>query len=355
MDFTFTDDQRQLAEGIDRLFREQANGTSGASLWKALIDMGLTMLPFAREDGGLGLGGVEVMIAGKAFGRYLVAEPYLSSIILAGTAFRFGADDQQRLALLPGLIGGDTVAALAHVGAIEARPSAEEWTLSGEARLVLGGDRATMFVIPAGDALFVVPRDAVGLQARAYPLHGGGGAADLHLDQVKVGAEARLDAKQALSRSIEAGIGFLAAEASGAAEAALELTVEHLKTREQFGRPIGQNQALQHRAAEMLVEVEQLRSAAIYAALLWTEADDAVRSRGYAAVKAVVGKSGRFVAQQAVHLHGGLGVSEEHRVSHYFRRLTAIGLLLGETASQVRRLTELGGFTGPEPHWSRAV
>jgi alkylation response protein AidB-like acyl-CoA dehydrogenase len=148
-----------------------------------------------------------------------------------------------------------------------------------------------------------------------------------------------------VTRATEAGLAFIAAEASGAMQAALSVTVEYLQTRQQFGRAIGSYQALQHRAAEMVVEVEQAPSAAIYAALLMQEPDDRERAKGLAAVKAVTGKAGRFVAQSAVQLHGGIGVSEEHIVSHYFRRLTAIGMVLGDTQSQVRRLAGLGGFT----------
>jgi alkylation response protein AidB-like acyl-CoA dehydrogenase len=158
---------------------------------------------------------------------------------------------------------------------------------------------------------------------------------------IRLGADATV-------RGTEAGLAFLAAEAAGAMQAALDVTLDYLKIRQQFGRTIGTYQVLQHRAAEMAVEVEQAQSAAIYAALLMQEPNAPDRTRGLAAVKAVIGKAGRFVAQSAVQLHGGIGVSEEHVISHYFRRLTAIGMLLGDTQSHIGKLAGLGGFTAAE-------
>src|SRR5690606_38744355 len=163
---------------------------------------------------------------------------------------------------------GETIAALADRATVSARREDAGWRLDGDARTVIGGDVADILLIPAGDAVFVIPADAAGLSRRGYRLHGGGGAADITLTGVGVGAGARLAGAGPGGRASGAGLGYLAAEACGAMQAALDMTVEYLKTREQFGKPSGTNQALQHRAAEMLVEVEQARSAAIYAALL---------------------------------------------------------------------------------------
>ena len=355
MNFDLSDDQRMLKDSIDRLVADryqldqrfaylaEPNGWS-AEIWGELVGLGLTMLPFPEDVGGLGLGSVELMLIGEAFGRGLVVEPYLPSIVLAGTAICHGAGAGATDLLAP-IMAGESVAALAD----QADVSLQDGCLSGSAAVVLGGNCANLFVIPVGDAGFVVPADADGLSIRGYALHGGGGAADLVLDRVPIDPAGQL-ADGAIGRALEAGIGFLAAEAAGAMQAALETTVDYLKTRQQFGKPIGSNQALQHRAAEMLVEVEQARSAAIYAAILAEEPDAAEREKGYAAVKAVVGKAARFVGQSAVQLHGGIGVSEEHVVSHWFRRLTVIGMLLGNTESQVRKLASLGGFTPAASH-----
>lgn len=365
MDLELSDDQRMLQDSVQRLVAErydldarraamrEPRGWSPA-MWSAITDLGLTMLPFLHEQGGLGLGGVETMIVGEAFGRGLVVEPYLPSIVLAGTAIRECATPGQTERWLPGLMSGEMIATFADCGSVAARQEGDDWLLDGEARMVLGGDSANLLLIPAGVHLFAVPALAGGVERRGYRLHGGGTAADLRLSSVRVPDTDRLAGNGSTSRVIEAGIAWLAAEATGAMQAALDLTVEYLKTREQFGKTIGANQALQHRAAEMLVEVEQARSAAMYAALLADEPDEHVRAAGHAAVKAVIGKAGRFVAQNAVQLHGGIGVSEEHAISHYFRRLTAIGMILGDSESQLGRLAALGGFTGASPHFAAA-
>lgn len=355
MNFDLSDDQRMLKDSVDRLvaarysldqrrtYMGQEPGWS-RTIWNEIVELGLTLLPFGEDQGGLGLGGVEVMLVGEAFGRGLVVEPYLSSIVLAGTALAH-AGGARAEALLAGVMTGETIAALAD----RAELRLEEGRLSGRATTVLGANGADLLIVADGGDAWLVAGDAEGLSMRGYHLHGGGSAADLILDGVVVNPDDRIDVA-AVIRAREAGIAYLAAEAAGAMQAALDETVAYLKTREQFGKPIGTNQALQHRAAEMQVEVEQARSAAIYAALLWDEADADMRARGMAAVKAVIGKTGRFVGQSAVQLHGGIGVSEEHVVSHWFRRLTAIGLLLGSTDEQVKALAAMGGFTGAEPH-----
>lgn len=366
MDLELSDDQRMLKDSVDRLVADQYDvdqrrtymaqpGGWSPEMWSAFAELGLTMLPFSEEQGGLGLGGVETMIVGEAFGRGLVVEPYLPSVVLAGTAISEAATPEQAQRWLPGIMSGETVGALVTEGAVDCRRDGDDWVLDGTATVVLGGDSATLLVVPAGDALFVVAADAPGLTRRGYRLHGGGGAADLTLTGVRLSEADRLGGNGGLTHALEAGIAWAAAEAVGAMQAALDLTVEFLKTREQFGKPIAVNQSLQHRAAEMLVEVEQARSAAMYAALLAQERDDHVRATGYCAVKAVVGKAGRFVAQNAVQLHGGIGVSEEHVISHYFRRLTAIGMLLGDTESHLARLAALGGFTSATPHFDTAA
>lgn len=349
MNFNLSDDQRMLQDSVDRLianrcqfeqrvaYNREPKGWSD-SIWMEFVDLGLTMLPFPEQVGGLGLGSVEMMLVGEAFGRGLVAEPYLPSIVLAGTAIAYGAGNRAG-ALLEPIMGGQTIGAFAD----DAQVVLADGRLSGVASVVLGGDCADLFVIPVGHGAFVVPADAPGLTRRGYRIHGGGGAADLVLHEVPVDLANRLS-DGCNARAREAGIAFIASDAAGAMDAALRLTVEYLKTREQFGKPIGANQALQHRAAEMLVEVEQAKSAAIYAATLATEEDEAERAKGFAAVKAVIGKAGRFVAQSAVQLHGGIGVSEEHVISHWFRRLTAMSMVLGDAQVHLKRLADMGGF-----------
>lgn len=359
MNLDLSDDQQMLKDSLDRVIadrdgqadRRVSIGLPGGwsrAMWARITALGLTMLPFAEEDGGLGLGPIETMIVGETFGRGLVVEPYLASIILAGTALaRFASSDQRAQWLAP-VLAGSEIAAYAHQAAVTATRDGTGWRLSGTATVMLAGDIATILIFPTDLGLFVVPGDAAGVTRRGYRLHGGGNAADIILDKVRASSAQRLDGNGRIDTIIEAGIAFIAAEASGIMQAALDTTVDYLKTREQFGRPIGANQALAHRAAEMLVEVEQARSAALYAAILAQASDADERAAGFAAVKAVIGKAARFVGQQTVQLHGGIGVSEEHIASHYFRRLTAIDLLFGGTDEHVDRLAMLGGFTGLE-------
>lgn len=352
MNFALSDDQRMLQDSLGRLLAEryqpddrlayqrEPHGYS-QEIWQSFVEMGLTMLPFAEDLGGLGLGSVEMMLVGQAFGRALVVEPFLPSIVLAGTAL--ATEPAAAGEVLAGLMAGETMGGFA----AEATIAEMDGKLSGRAAMVLGGDVADWLILPLVGEATCIPADCAGLTIRRYRLHGGGGAAEVILTDVDAAGAIRLG-DQAITRATEAGIAFTAAEAAGAMQAALDITVEYLKTRKQFGRTIGTYQVLQHRAAEMVVEVEQAQSAAIYAALLLDEPDALERARGMAAVKAVIGKAGRFVAQNAVQLHGGIGVSEEHIVSHYFRRLTAIGMVLGDTGSQISKLAELGGFTAAQ-------
>lgn len=315
-------------------------------MWAELCALGIGRMPFAEANGGLGFGGVELMLVGEAFGRVLVVEPFLSSVVLAGTALAHAETETE--GWLERIMDGEAIGALAIASDVAASRVGDGWRLDGAAKQVLGANVADVILVAAGDALFVVPAESKGVTRRSYRLHGGGMAADIAFDAVL--ANARLAAEGAVERATQIAIGFIAAEAVGAMAGALDVTVEHLKTRVQFGAPLAANQALQHRAAEMLVELEQARSAAIYAAALWDQPNEIERARGFATVKAVIGKAGRFVAQNAVQLMGGLGVSEEHIVSHYFRRLTAIGLLFGSADEHLAELAALGGFTGPEDH-----
>jgi len=343
MDLELSDDQRLLANSLSKLF-ESRNDRSATSDWRMLIELGLTGIPFKQADGGLALGRVETMLVGEAFGARLVDLPYLSSIVMAGSAVAGTPASPIRSRHLSALIEGQQLYALAEREKVTARLVDTEWRVSGELTLVLDGDRADHIVVCADEDLFIVAGTAAGVTRRGYRLHGGGSAGDLSLDN----APAEWLGAGVPGPSIEAGIAFLAAVASGAMQAALDLTIEHLKTRRQFDRPLAANQALQHRVAEMAGEVEQARSAALYAASLGDEPDPVESARGHAAVKATIGGAAQFVAQQAVHLHGGIGVCDEHVVSHYFRRLTAIGLLLGDSDHHLANLAALGGFTPAE-------
>ena len=375
MDFDLTEEQRLLRESVDRLLGDtytfekrkaylaEPEGWS-RSLWSQYAELGLLGLPFAEEHGGFGGGGIETMLVMQAFGRALALEPYLTSIVLSGTALRLAGNKAAQSDLLPQIATGKLVVALAH-GERQARydlsdvlttakPKGNGWVIDGAKSVVAHGDSADKLIVsarsggdradPKGIALFLVDAKAGGVARRAYRLRDGMGAAEIALSGVEVGRDGLLceagAAYTVIERVAEAGIAATAAEAVGAMEAMQKMTLEYLKTRQQFGRPIGDNQALQHRATEMFVALEQGRSLAMLAAMMIDEADAAERQRNIAIVKAGVGQAARFVSQNAVQLHGGIGMTEEYAVGHYFRRCMVIEHSFGDTAYHLSRLAE---------------
>jgi pimeloyl-CoA dehydrogenase small subunit len=375
MDFDLSEEQRLLKDSVDRLladhytfekrkgFLAEPDGFS-RELWAQYAELGLLGLPFAEEHGGFGGGGIETMLVMQAFGRVLALEPYLSTVVLAGTALRLAGSDAQNAELLPELAEGKLVLAFAH-GERQARydlsdvlttakPKGGGWVIDGAKSVVAHGDSADTLIVSArlsgdrddtdGIGLFLVDAQANGVARRAYRLRDGIGAAEIALSGVEIGADAVLGepgkAFPVIERVVEAGIAATAAEAVGAMEAMQAMTLEYLKTRQQFGRPIGDNQALQHRATEMFVALEQGRSLAMLAAMIVEEPDPAERTRNIAMVKAGVGQAARFVSQNAVQLHGGIGMTEEYAVGHYFRRVMVIEHSFGDTAHHLSRLAE---------------
>jgi alkylation response protein AidB-like acyl-CoA dehydrogenase len=320
VNFELSDDQRMLKDSLDRL-------VAGDVTADEIAELGLNMLPFPEAQGGLGLGAVEMMLVGEAFGRGLVTEPYLANVVMAGAALRAAGTH-------------DAIAALA--------AGETQFAFINDHRLVLGGDTADRLVILDSDSLYLA--DADDANRRNFKLHNGWGAAAV--TPAALAASQIGDSTGIASAVEQAAIAWLAANAVGAMSAAFDLTADYLKTREQFGKPIGANQALQHRMAEMLVELEAARSMALYAAQIIDEPDADDRARAFAAIKLVVNKAARFVGQQAVQLHGGIGVAEEHAIGRYFKHLTVIEMLFGDSDEHAATLARLGGFTSAGPHWS---
>jgi alkylation response protein AidB-like acyl-CoA dehydrogenase len=351
MDFQFTDEQRLLAESVGGYADARA---SGGDAWRNLVDMGLPGLLIDPEQGGLGLGAVETMIVAGAFGRGLVRTPFISSSIV-GAALLGHCRDDVRAALLDGVIGGDVILALAILerdgrfdpGMVEtcAKPIGTGFTVSGRKANVLYGDEATHLIVSAqvsqGIGLFVVERDQPGLTVTGYPTLDGQRCADILFEDVAVEADWIIggagEGLPMLERALDRGAAAACAEAVGAMSRLCDLTFEYLKTRRQFGRPIGQFQALQHRAADMLIGLEQSRSAAIMAAAGVDDGDFAKGRRLVSAAKAVTGKWSRFVGQQAIQLHGGIGTTEELLVGQYVKRLIALDLAYGDASHHVAR------------------
>jgi len=319
-------------------------------------------LPFAEEYGGFGGGGVDVMLVMAAFGRVLALEPYLATVVLGGTALIAAGTEEQKSGLVPQIVDGSLKLAFAH-GEQQARHDLSDvlttarregagWVLDGAKSVVLHGDCADRLVVSArtsgerddadGISLFLVDANAPGVARRGYMMRDGTRAAEISLTGVMVPAGDLLgevgQGFPIIESVTQAGIAAMGAEAIGAMEAMHEMTLDYLKTRKQFGRPIGDNQALQHKAADMLVALEQGRSLSMLAAMTIDEPDRAARARNIAMAKVGVGQAGRFVSQNAVQLHGGIGMTEEYAVGHYFRRVMVYEHLFGDTAHHLRML-----------------
>jgi pimeloyl-CoA dehydrogenase small subunit len=379
MDFELTDEQRLLRESVERLmvdrydfaarkrFAQEANGFS-AGMWLQYAELGLLGLPFAESDGGLGGGPVETMIVMEAFGRALALEPYLATIVLGGGFLRLGGGDSMRSALVPQIASGALKLAYAHAERqarydladvlTTARQDGAGFVLNGAKSLVLHGDAADKLVVSArvsgaqrdrdGLALFLIDAAADGVTRRGYPTVDGLRAAEVTLSSVRVAADAVIgepgQAFPLIERVVDGAIAALAAEAVGAMAAMHELTVEYLKTRKQFGVPIGNFQVLQHRAADMLVALEEARSMAMLATMMAEELDATERRRAIAAAKVQIGRSGRIVGQGAIQLHGGIGMTMEAKVGHYFKRVTVIDTLFGDADHHLAALARMGGL-----------
>ena len=360
MDFNYTDEQNALRDTLTRFIAKDypfearralaksADGFSRAH-WKQFAELGLLALPFPEDFGGLNGNGVDTMLVMEAFGRGLVLEPYLSSVVVAGHLVRDAGSAAQKDALLPAVAGGERMLALAHyergaryeVSRVDTAAKADGagWKLSGSKAVVLGGGAADRLLVSAntgkGISLFLVDAKAAGVSVRSYMTQDGGRAAEVRLDNVAVGADALIGAQDgalpAIERALDYGIAAMCAEAVGIMAALDEATLEYLKTRKQFGQPIGRFQALQHRMVDMVIATEQSRSMAMMAAVKVDSDDATERRRAISAAKAYIGQQARFVGQQAVQLHGGMGVVDELNVSHWFKRLTMIELTFGNT------------------------
>jgi pimeloyl-CoA dehydrogenase small subunit len=381
MDFDLNDEQRQLKDSLDRLladsygeltkrhgYMKEPKGYS-AALWKQYADLGLLAVPFAEEHGGLGQGLTETMIIAEGFGRALAIEPYLATVVLAGGALRHSGNEALLKELVPGIVEGRTTLALAHQErqarydiadtATTARSDGKGgYTLEGEKAVVLHGDHADKLIVTAraqggradrgGIGLFLVDARASGVTRRGYPTQDGMRAADVTLSAVRVGPEAVVAGPDkglgVLERVIDEVIAALSAEAVGAMGGLHELTVDYLKTRKQFGVPIGSFQVLQHRAVDMLTALEQARSMAYYATMMAAEPDAGQRSKAMSAAKVQIGRAAKHIGQEAIQLHGGIGMTMEYKAGHYFKRLTMIDLAFGDADHHLRELAKAGGL-----------
>lgn len=375
MNLRHTEERRALQAMVERYLSEQypfaerrriCEGPEGfsAQKWRELAELGVIGALFKEADGGLGGGGFDIAVVFEALGRALAVEPFLASAVLAGSAIARAGDARQR-AVLPEIIDGRAVATLAH-GEPEAHDAltcaqtrasrdAKGWVLDGHKAVVPVGDRAELFVVSActegeGDAdhgmsLFVVPRGAPGVVARGYRKVDGGRAAEVVLKAVRLPEDALLGraghALPTLEHAIGRGVLALCAEALGAMEYCKQATVEYLKTRRQFGAPIGSFQALQHRVADLAMEIEQARSAVINAAAA-LEGERVSRERALSAAKVTIGRVGARVAEECIQMHGAIGMTWELPLSHYAKRLVMIDHELGDQDHHLARFIALG-------------
>jgi len=371
MNFSFTEEQTLLQDSLMRFVQKEytfekrlaiqksSDGYSRA-VWEQLAGMGVLGLPFSEEDGGFGGGAAETLIVMQAIGSGLLVEPYLASVVLGGGLVQALGDPGQKQ-MLSLLAEGRLMLAFAHgeprsryaLAQVETRAAREGrgWTLSGRKAVVLHGAQADRLIVSArtggadndeaGISLFIVDRGAAGMSVRDCRTIDGLRAAEVGLSDVRVDAQALLGAEggafPAIDRVSDAGAAALCAEAVGVMETLNAQTLDYLKTRQQFGQPIGRFQVLQHRAADMFIQCELSRSMALLAAMKVAGSDAGERRRAVSAAKVQVGRSGRFIGQAAIQLHGGMGVSDELVASHYAKRLTMIDFWLGDTEHHLER------------------
>ncbi|MDF0582025.1 pimeloyl-CoA dehydrogenase small subunit [Bradyrhizobium yuanmingense] len=381
MDFEFSEEQRLLKESVDGLFAgtydfEQRKrymkerGGWSKLVWQKLAEQGLLGLPFAENEGGFGAGTVETMIVMEALGRALVLEPYLPTVVIGGGFLRHGGSAAQRAEHVPAIIDGSKTLAFAQLErnsrydlydvTTSARKSEGGWVVDGEKLVVINGENAKTLIVTArskgarrdktGIGVFLIPSEAKGIAIKSYPTQDGLQAADVSFGKVEIGNESVIgdpeDALPLIEAVVDEARAALCAEAVGAMDESLKLTVEYLKTRRQFGVLIGSFQSLRHRAADMFVALEQARSMSMLAVMSIGASNAAERRQAVAAAKVQIGRSGKLIGEQSIQLHGGIGMTMEARIGHYFKRLTMVERAFGDTGYHLRRVSESGPLVG---------
>ena len=374
MDFNFTEEQTMIRDSLSRLIREQYDFDTRRKvvaskdgwrpeMWAQFAELGLMMAPFSEEDGGLGGGPIDAMVVMEEFGKGLVVEPYLPSVVCGGGFLKRGSE-AQKTEHLAGIMSGEQIFAFAYaeprgrynLADLEttAKKDGAGFSINGHKAVVIGAPWATHFVVTArtsggrrdakGVTVFVVAKDAKGVSTRDYPTVDGRRASEVYFENLSVGADAVIgDVDNGLplvELVTDEAIAALCAEACGAMKVAHEMTVEYSRNRKQFGTAIGKFQVLQHRMVDMFMEHEQSVSMT-YMATLKLDEDIATRKKAASAAKVRIGQGGRFVGQQAIQIHGGMGMTDEMAVGHYFKRLTMIDSEFGNVDHHLKRYTAL--------------
>lgn len=377
MDFELSDEQRQLQDSVARFVQQRYSFEQRRALvatdagysedhWKQMAELGWLGLALPEDFGGIGLGAVETMILMEEFGKGLVAEPYMATVVLGAGAVVHGGSDAQKNAILPAVAEGKMKLAfgfaerqsrynLADV-ATTAQPIRDgSFKLNGMKGVVFGAPAADKIIVTArtsggprdadGISLFIVDKGQSGVSVRGYPTADGLRAGEVTLDNVEVGQDAMLGAMgkglPIVEKVIDHAIAAIAAEATGAMSHLNDMTLEYIKTREQFGQPIGKFQVLQHRMVDMFIAHEEAKSMAMMAAMRVEEDDEKERKKAMSAAKVQIGKSARYVGQQAIQLHGGIGMTDEYAAGHYFKRLTMVDRTFGDVDFHLKRFSDL--------------
>lgn len=375
MDFNFTSEQDQLRDTVAKLVaqkydfdtrRKVAKSEAGwrPEMWSQFAELGLLGASFTEAEGGFGSGPIEAMIISEEFGKGLVIEPYLQTVVIGGNFFRHGGTDAQKEEHIAGIIGGETRFAFAYSEpksrydlndvSTTAKKDGAGYTLNGHKAVVLGAPFATHLIVTArtsggqrdtgGISVFIVPKGAKGVTTRDYPTVDGLRASEVYFENVSVGADAvigKVDGGLPLvEKVVDNAIAALCAEAVGCFKVLNEATISYAKQRKQFGQPIANFQVLQHRMVDMFMAAEQATSMTYMVTLKLDESDKA-RKMAASAAKVQAGKAGKLVSQDAVQIHGGMGMTDELNVGHFFKRVTMIESQFGNTDWHLRRYTEL--------------
>lgn len=376
MDFNFTEEQNMIRDSLARLIREQydfetrmgvVRSESGwrPEMWAQFAELGLFMAPFSEEDGGLAGGPLDAMVIMEEFGKGLVVEPFVPSVVCAGGFLKHAGSAAQKEEHLAAIIGGESTFAFAYaeprgrynLADLEttAKKDGAGYILNGHKAVVIGAPWANKLIVTArtsgerrdrdGVSVFIVDKSAADVSTRDYPTIDGRRASEVYFDKVSVGAEAVIgevdNGLDLIELVVDEALAATCAEAAGAMGVAHKMTVEYSRQRKQFGTPIGKFQVLQHRMVDMFMEHEQSISMTYMATL---KLDDAKqnRMRAASAAKVRIAQASRFVGQEAIQIHGGMGMTEELAVGHYFKRLSMIESEFGDLDHHMRRYTALG-------------
>ena len=375
MDFTFNEEQSLIQDQVDQFILKEYDWETRQSLshsdlgfgqenWQKFAELGWLGISVSEDSGGFGGSAIESMLIMEAFGKGLVVEPFLETMIMSGGILDNHGSAEQKSSLLEPAIAGNMQLALAYAEpqsrfnlsdvVTEAKADGDNFTLNGYKSVVMNGPSANKIIVSArtsgsqldenGITLFVIDSEASGLNKANYKTVDGRRASDLTIENVSVSRDdivGELDSGyEILDSAIDKAILAISAEAVGAMEVLYKTTVEYTKTREQFGTAIGKFQVLQHRMVDMFMEYEQCKSL-LYMATMKHEEGAVDSKKAISGLKYQVGKAGKFIGQQAVQLHGGMGVTDELNVGHYFKRLTTVGTIFGNTDYHLKKYTSL--------------